>query len=116
MVKVTYGSKFDPLLVLNRSKLEFVDAAVIEDGGGFNFNFGDDAEIWHQNSVDSHCRPIKGVAETGDHFGWDVAVGDFNGDGFDDLAIGVPGEDIGRNTIKDADAVNVLYGGPVVVK
>ena len=111
VVKVTYGSKFDPLLVLNRSKLEFVDAAVIEDGGGFSFNFVDDAEIWHQNSVDSHCRPIKGVAETGDHFGWDVAVGDFNGDGFDDLAIGVPGEDIGRNTIKDAGAVNVLYGG-----
>ena len=34
--------------------------------------------------------------------------GDFDGDGFDDLAIGVPGEDIGA--IEDAGSVNVLYG------
>lgn len=34
--------------------------------------------------------------------------GDFNGDNYDDLAIGVPGEDIG--TIMDAGCVNVLYG------
>ena len=33
---------------------------------------------------------------------------DFNGDGFDDLAVGVPGEDIG--TINSAGAVNVIYG------
>ena len=33
-----------------------------------------------------------------------VAVGDFNDDGFADLAIGVPGED------RNAGAVNVLYG------
>ena len=33
---------------------------------------------------------------------------DFNGDGIDDLAIGVPGEDIG--SIDDAGAVNVIYG------
>lgn len=36
---------------------------------------------------------------------------DFNGDGFSDLAIGVPGEDGGAGR-KDAGAVNVLYGAP----
>jgi hypothetical protein len=38
--------------------------------------------------------------------------GDFNGDGFDDLAIGVPGEDVitEAGTITDAGAVNVIYG------
>jgi hypothetical protein len=38
--------------------------------------------------------------------------GDFNGDGFDDLAIGVAGEDIvtPEGTILDAGAVNVIYG------
>ncbi|MBL8768887.1 MAG: FG-GAP repeat protein [Planctomycetes bacterium] len=35
-------------------------------------------------------------------------AGDFNGDGFDDLAIGVPFEDVGSEA--DAGAVNVLYG------
>jgi FG-GAP repeat len=35
---------------------------------------------------------------------------DFNGDGFTDLAIGAPFEDV--ETIKDAGGVNVIYGGP----
>jgi hypothetical protein len=33
---------------------------------------------------------------------------DFNGDGFGDLAVGVPGEDVGG--AEDAGAVNILYG------
>jgi hypothetical protein len=33
---------------------------------------------------------------------------DFNSDGIDDLAVGVPGEDVG--SVQDAGAVNVLYG------
>src|SRR4029453_4868269 len=33
---------------------------------------------------------------------------DFNGDGFDDLAIGVPGEDLGTGIF--AGAVDILYG------
>jgi len=46
--------------------------------------------------------------EVGDHFGESLAVGDFDGDGFDDLAIGIPGEDVG--TISNAGAVEVRYG------
>jgi hypothetical protein len=37
-----------------------------------------------------------------------AASGDFNGDGFADLAIGIPGEDIGG--VHDAGAVQILYG------
>jgi FG-GAP repeat len=33
---------------------------------------------------------------------------DFNGDGFDDLAVGAPFEDLGG--VRGAGAVNVLYG------
>ena len=47
-------------------------------------------------------------AEAGDQMGLAVAVGDFNGDGFTDLAAGVPGEDVGSK--QDAGAVNVVYG------
>ena len=39
-----------------------------------------------------------------------VAHGDFNGDGYDDLAIGVPNEEV--NGFAEAGAVNVIYGSP----
>ena len=45
-----------------------------------------------------------GTAEAGDGFGSALAAGDFNEDGRDDLAVGIPGEDGG------AGAVVVLYG------
>ena len=52
--------------------------------------------------------PIVGTAEPDDLFGSSVASGDFDKDGFYDLAIGVYGEDIGN--IQGAGAVNVIYG------
>src|SRR4051794_4697788 len=61
------------------------------------------------NRVFSQDTPgVEGVAEKGDRFGSALAWGDFNHDGFDDLAVGVPGEDIG--TVVNAGAVNVLFG------
>jgi hypothetical protein len=43
-----------------------------------------------------------------DSFGWDVATGDFDGDGFSDLAIGAPGKTVSGQLY--AGAVYVLYG------
>jgi hypothetical protein len=51
---------------------------------------------------------VQDNPEAGDQFGAALAVGDFNGDPFDDLAVGAPGEDVG--SIVDAGAVNVLFG------
>jgi hypothetical protein len=51
---------------------------------------------------------VPDTAEPLDFFGTALAAGDFNNDGFGDLAIGAPGEDVG--TITQAGAVNVLYG------
>ena len=62
-------------------------------------------QIWHQDS-----DGIAGQAEAGDNFGQALAAGDFNNDGFEDLAIGADREDVGG--IQDAGRVNVLYGGP----
>jgi hypothetical protein len=53
---------------------------------------------------------IGGGAEAGDQFGRSLAVGDFNADLHDDLAIGVPFEDLSDNAQADAGAVHVLYG------
>ena len=50
-------------------------------------------------------------SETGDQFGASLAAGFFNNDSFKDLAIGVPGEDIG--TINDAGLVHVIYGSSI---
>jgi hypothetical protein len=53
---------------------------------------------------------IGGGAEDRDEFGHSLAVGDFNADLRDDLAIGVPFEDLLDNTAEDAGAVHVLFG------
>ena len=65
-------------------------------------------QLWSQDSrspVD-----VAGVAEAGDRFGSALAAGDFDGDGFDDLAIGVPFEDA---AFTDSGVVHVLYGSSV---
>lgn len=54
-----------------------------------------------------------GGAEAGDNFGYALTTGNFNGDTADDLAIGVPNEDIVPSvgpTVVDAGAVDVVYG------
>jgi FG-GAP repeat len=51
---------------------------------------------------------VAGAAERGDRFGTALAIGLFNDDTFDDLAVGVPGEDVGGAV--DAGAVSILYG------
>jgi hypothetical protein len=51
---------------------------------------------------------VAGIAEPGDELGASLASGDFNNDGFADLAVGASGESIGN--IEAAGAVNVLYG------
>lgn len=52
---------------------------------------------------------VAGAAEAGDGFGRTVASGDLDADGYDDLIVGIPGEDIG--TKADAGGITVLWGG-----
>lgn len=74
-------------------------------GSGTGLNAGDgaviDDQVWH--------RQLGGVAaETNDYYGTAVAMGDFNRDGYDDLAVGIPGAEIDGQA--GAGAVQVIYG------
>ncbi len=56
----------------------------------------------------TQARGLPGAAEAGDLVGSSLAAGDFDGDRCDDLAIGAPGEDLGRRT--DAGEVTLVFG------
>ena len=79
-------------------------------------------QMWTQDSAG-----IEGIAEDWDYFGVTLSSGDYNGDGFDDLSIGVYGEDIDLAVAsienfdvsinsaviaKDTGVVQVIYGSP----
>lgn len=65
-----------------------------------------DSVFWGQNSA-----LITGTAELNDRFSSVMAVGDFNGDDCDDLAIGVGSDN--PSGVNDAGAVNILFGSAV---
>ena len=95
------------------------DILAATDGGAVNVIYGGAgglqtsspaAQLWSQSTSD-----VEDASESGDRFGAALAAADFNGDGFADLAIGAPGEDIapavsGAAPAADAGAVNVIYG------
>jgi len=62
-------------------------------------------QLWHQNK-----SAIDDAAEMDDEFGSAFAIGDFNGDGFRDLAIGAPGESLEEGPVAVAGVVHILYG------
>jgi hypothetical protein len=80
------------------------------DAGAVNVLYGADAGLSGAGSqfFSQDTAGVGGGAEESDRFGSAVAAGDFNGDGFDDLAVGAPGEAVG--TAPGAGAVNVLFG------
>ncbi|MEO7326658.1 MAG: hypothetical protein ABIW82_17695 [Dokdonella sp.] len=65
--------------------------------GGINYEY-----------IDQHSPGVPGGVENGDLFGSALTAGDFNGDGFDDLAVSAIGEDI--SGVVDAGSVTILFG------
>jgi hypothetical protein len=102
------GDSFSDLAV----GADLEDVGTVSDAGSVDVLYGSvtglqsavpDDQFWSQDSTG-----VRNVAKTGDQFGATVRTGDFNGDGFGDLVVGVPMEDVG--TAVDAGATNVLYG------
>jgi len=74
------------------------------------FTFGLESGLWTEVSSFTQDTPgVPGASESDDAFGGALAAGNFNGDLYDDLAIGAPWEDVGATN--HAGAVNLLYGG-----
>jgi hypothetical protein len=67
------------------------------------------SQIFHQQAPD-----VEDQSEDFDFFALSLVLGDFNGDGRDDLAVGVPSEELGAAF--DAGAVNVIYSSAFVLK
>ena len=89
------------------------DSASNPGGGGSVYIYRRTAaDDWiRQPTIRQGSGAYNGVDESGDKFGSSLASGDFDGDGFDDLAIGVPGKiHVGSPNIQAAGAVHVVYG------
>jgi hypothetical protein len=89
----------------------FEDAGAFDDTGSVSVVYGSSTGL-SSTSNQWFDQAATGSASdaTGDTFGWSESTGDFNGDGFADLAVGVPFKEVGAAT--DAGAVSILYGSP----
>ena len=84
------------------------DVGVFHNAGGVHVLYGSieglsrvGKQFWSRDSPD-----VLGSADLNDEFGRSLASGDFNGDGYADLAVGAPDSGTGTN----AGGVNVLIG------
>jgi hypothetical protein len=66
------------------------------------------SQVWRQGE-----SGLQGVQEAGDHFGFSLAAGDFDGNGADDLAIGVPMDEPSSSGVlrNPLGGLHILYGG-----
>ncbi len=88
------------------------DVATVGNAGAVTSLFGSDggltgtkAKLWRQG----YDGLSVATSEEGDRFGAAVRFADLNGDGYDDLIISMPREDL---NVADAGAVMVIYAGP----
>jgi plastocyanin len=87
------------------------DSNGAEDAGKVNVIYGSDAglsdsgnQLWSWSDMGGGLEPETPSG----HFGASMASGDFNEDGFDDLAVGAPGQT--ADGIAGSGTVSVLYG------
>jgi hypothetical protein len=100
------GDGFDDLAV----GIPYKDIGALTDTGSVSILYGSatgltgtGSQLWNQN-----VSSMQDISDPNDHFGWALAAGDFNGDGFDELAVGVPNESVGA--VLDAGVTQIIHG------
>ncbi|WP_308298952.1 FG-GAP repeat protein [Streptomyces sp. GESEQ-35] len=66
-------------------------------------------DLAHRQVVSQNSAGVPGTAEADDYYGDSLSAGDLDGDGYADLVVGAPGEDVGE--IRDPGTLAVLWGG-----
>ncbi|MDT7846393.1 integrin alpha [Streptomyces justiciae] len=78
------------------------------DGGKVWVTYGSASGAGSVTGITQNTGNVPGTSEKNDYFGYELDLGDINGDGFQDLVVGVAGENI--DGITDTGMVTVLYG------
>jgi hypothetical protein len=100
------GDGFDDLLIGAQAE----DVGSAEDAGAVHIIYGTAVGLETQGEqfLTQNTRGVSDSAEDGDNFGWVFSTGDFGGSRHNDLAVGIPFEDVGNAA--DAGAVHVFPG------
>ena len=88
-----------------------VGAPAITDAGAVHLFYGSDTGLSTTNDwmLNQNTLSVADVAEESDWFGYSLTVGNFDSNGLADLAVGVPGEDVGNPEAVNAGAVHIFY-------
>jgi len=78
------------------------------DGGKVWVTYGSASGPASSTGITQNTGSVPGTSEKTDYFGYELDLGDINGDGYQDLVVGVAGETI--DGVTDAGMVTVLYG------
>ncbi|ADI04599.1 integrin-like protein [Streptomyces bingchenggensis BCW-1] len=77
-------------------------------GGKVNITYGSTAGPGSTTGITQNTGNVPGGSEKNDQFGYELDLGDINGDNYQDIVISAAGEDL--NGVADTGAVTVLYG------
>lgn len=88
------------------------DIGTVVDAGSFTVLYGHATGVSGTGSkeYDMNTAGVPGDAQAGAIFGWSQSTGDFNADGYPDVAVSAPGYD--TSTVAQAGGLWIFFGGP----